>query len=345
LDEAPITQTIIPMKVTNRFSMFIILVLVFNFFLSCNPDFDFDFPDPNFDSNLIFQTSFEGTSKVITTKDDQIDDLVGIDHTLTKPNDWVADFDDHPNIGEFRIYFEDGDVKQRYAKIAQDPTDPGNQVLHFGMPESNAGGKGRIQADIYDCNGLKEIYQSVRVYFPPGFETLKDYSSRIYWLTIFELWNNPSWIGNEHPFRVSINLEKPRSENRSDLFFRVYGQDKSVNNSWTSVWEQTNNRIAVPIGEWITLEVYVREGGSADGRFYMAMTTESGGKEVVFDITNYTHHPKDTNPDGLSHFNPMKLYTFKELIEFMQSNDETLEIFWDDYKLWKDRRPESVFYN
>lgn len=337
------------MKVTNRFSMYLLMGFVLTCFAGCNTDFPFDFPFPDpdqeIDSNLIFHTGFEGSSEVIATGNDQIDDLVGVDNTMSKPNDWVADFDGHTNIGEFRFYYEGGDVRQRAAKIAKDPTDPGNQVLQFWLPEANAGQgssqKGRIQADVYENNGLKEIYQSVRVYFPPSFNTLKSYPARIYWLTLFELWNNPSWEDKKFPFRVSINLEKPKSERESELFFRVYGQDKSVNDSWTSVWEQTNKGIPVPIGEWFTLEIYLREGGSEDGRFYMAMTREGGRKEVVFDLINYTHHPDDPNPDGLSHFNPMKLYTFKELIQYMQDKGQTMEVFWDDYKLWKDRKPET----
>ncbi len=38
-------------------------------------------------------------------------------------------------------------------------------------------------------------------------------------------------------------------------------------------------------------------------------------------------------------FNPIKLYTSKELINFMKSQGKTLQIYWDNYKLWKDRKP------
>jgi hypothetical protein len=333
------------MKVTGPFSFYLLLGLILTCFLCCNLlDLSLSFPSPAADPNLIFQTGFAGSSKVVATNDKQIDDLIGMDSTLAKPNDWVADLDDHPNIGTFRIYYEGGQPTQRAAEITEDPTDPENRVLRFRLSEPNAGQgaslKGRIQADIYDNKGLKEIYQSVRVYFPPAFNRLKSYTPRIYWLTLFELWNNPSWEDPEFPFRVSINLEKPASERETDLYFRVYGQDKSVNDSWTSVWEQTNSHIPVPLGEWITLDIYVREGGSTDGRFYMTMTPENSRTEVLFDITNYTHHPADPDPDGLSHFNPMKLYTFKELIYYMQDNGQVLEVFWDDYILWKDRRPE-----
>lgn len=296
--------------------------------------------------NLIFQTGFEGGTKVVSTKNKQIDDLIGIDTTLPTPNDWERDLENHPNIGEFRIYYEGGNSTQRLARITPDPTDSSNQVLHFWLTEPIANKdsflKGRIQADIYENTGLKEIYQSVRLYFPADFDTLKNYPERIYWLTIFELWNNPSWTGDDYPFRISINLEKPKHGANNDFFFRVYGQDKSVNNNWTSLWEEINTEVMVPIGEWITLEMYFREGNHTDGRLYMAMTTGKGKKEVIFDIQNFTHHPMDLNPDGLSDFNPMKLYTSKEVIDFMRHNQAILQVYWDDYKLWKNRRPEKM---
>jgi hypothetical protein len=45
-------------------------------------------------------------------------------------------------------------------------------------------------------------------------------------------------------------------------------------------------------------------------------------------------------PDGVGDFNPMKLYTSKGLIDYMKSQGKTLQIYRDDYKLWKDKKPE-----
>ena len=37
-------------------------------------------------------------------------------------------------------------------------------------------------------------------------------------------------------------------------------------------------------------------------------------------------------------FNPLKLYTYKGLMEHMKSNGKILEVYWDDFKLWKNKR-------
>ena len=53
----------------------------------------------------------------------------------------------------------------------------------------------------------------------------------------------------------------------------------------------------------------------------------------------FTHNSKDPGPDGVSDFNPLKLYTSKSLIDFMRKNGKTLQIYWDDFKLWKNKKP------
>ncbi|MFT6679410.1 MAG: hypothetical protein ACJAZG_002090, partial [Granulosicoccus sp.] len=39
------------------------------------------------------------------------------------------------------------------------------------------------------------------------------------------------------------------------------------------------------------------------------------------------------------HFNPMKLYTSDELLNYMIANNGILQIYWDDFKLWKNHKP------
>lgn len=42
-------------------------------------------------------------------------------------------------------------------------------------------------------------------------EKLKDYPYRIGWLTIFELWNNHSWVDAHNPFRIWRNQSDRRN--------------------------------------------------------------------------------------------------------------------------------------
>lgn len=323
-----------------KLSFFLVLLVTG----SCMEDYNFEWPTVSTDAELIFQSGFEGSSKVVRTSNNQIDDIIGIDNTLSSPNDWVADFDEHPNIGEFRIYYEDGRPEERIAEIIPDPTRPGNHVLNFKLTDTNVRDdevKGRIQADLYRNNGLKEFYQSVRVYFHPDLAALKNYPGRIHWFTLFELWNNAGWENDPHGYRVSINFEKPRND--QEVYFKVYGQDPKVNpGTWTYIWEEINYDHPVPFGEWITLELYVLEGDQTHGRFYLAMTREDGTRQVLFDEYNWTHKPDDPDPDGLGHWNPIKVYTNDKVINYMKEHGKTIQVYWDDYKLWKNRQPESL---
>jgi hypothetical protein len=71
----------------------------------------------------------------------------------------------------------------------------------------------------------------------------------------------------------------------------------------------------------------------------MTIQPDGGAKSVIYDLTKITHNSKDPSPDGVTDYNPIKLYTSKELIDYMGSKGKTLQIYWDDFKLWKDKRP------
>lgn len=329
----------------NRYTLHYRILMVLSAFISsCTLTDSIEIPPTELDSELIFHTSFEGSSQVVPTSNDQIDDIVGIDPTVSAPNDWKKDFDDHPNIGEFRLYYEGGDQTGRSAKVMPEPGNTRNNVLMFRVDKPNAGTKGRVQADIYKNKGLKEIYQKVRVFFHPDFNELKNYPARIWWLTLFEAWNNGGWIDQEHAFRVSINFEKRKTSGSrpEEFYFHVHGQQYDESNDYVDYYAQTNWNVPIPIGQWLTLETYFLEGDAKTGRFYFAMQPDGGKKEVIFDIHDFTHHPKDPNPDGLTEFNPIKLYAPDEVINYMQDKKKVLQVYWDDYELWQNRRPDFI---
>jgi hypothetical protein len=319
-----------------------VLIVVISL-ISCIKSYQNDAPSLDIEPELIFHTGFEESSKIVATDKPYIDEMVGIDHTLKEHNDWINDFDNHPNIGNFRLYYEDGDTTQRMAKIVPDPVNPNNNVLQFWIAQPNVPqlSKGRIQADIYYNNGLKEIYQSVRLYIPPYLEFLEEYPGRIWWLNLFELWNNRTWDDAPYPFKISLDIKKPDRAVNTPLYFGVRARDAGkVDNQ--EYWEEINTQVEVPLGQWITLDTYVKEGDAETGRFYLSLKPEKGPEIVLFDITNCTYHPDDPQPDGFADFNPMKLYTSDEIINFVNSKGKALQVFWDDYRLWKDRRPVSM---
>ena len=294
------------------------------------------------EGELIFQSGFERDSKVISRNNDS--DVVGIDRSLSTNSDWVNDLDDHPDIGSFNIQYQGGDSTVRFARIIAEPGNPVNKVLHFWLDQPNVDNKkGRIQGNLYGNNGLKEVYQSVRMFLHDDFNTVRTYPREIHWLTIAEFWNNITWSQTvPYGFRITLGIGKPAA-GESDLYFILDAQDCELfadgKQKYTTIWAETNETAKVPIGEWFTMDYYYKEGDNETGRFYLSITPGGGTKSVVFDLKKITHNTQDPNPDGLGHFNPIKLYTSKELIGYMKANDRTLQIYWDDLKLWKDKRP------
>ncbi len=317
-----------------------LIILAFNmlFFSTCAQEQNIE----NNQGILIFQSGFEPNS-VIEAKGSEAD-IEGADQSFTSQNDWVKDLDNHPDVGNFSLQYQGGDASQRYAKIIEEPGNPSNHVLHFWLNEANVEGKkGRIQGNLYGNKGMKEFYQSERIFLPSDFQTVRKYPNTINWLTIAEFWNNITWSQTvPYRFRITLGIGKPVKE-ESDLYFILDGQDCELfedgSQKYTTLWSDTNNKIKVPIGKWFTLEYYYKEGNAENGRFYMTIQPDGGQKEVIFDLKRITHNTKDPNPDGVTDFNPIKLYTSKSLIDFMRSEGKTLQIYWDDFKLWKDKRP------
>jgi len=291
---------------------------------------------------LIFQSGFESNSTVIPKGSDA--DIIGADQSLPDHNDWVKDLDNNPYIGNFTLQLHKGDTTMRYAKIISEPGNPKNHVLLFWLNEPSAEqSNGRIQADLYNNKGLKEFYQSERMFLTDDFNTVKTYPKEIHWLTIAEFWNNITWSQKvPYGFRITLGIGKPSG--KSDLHFILDAQDcqlfESGRQKYTTIWAETNKDINVPIGKWFTMEYYYKEGNEQNGRYYMAITPEGGSKQVIFDVRNSTHNTTDPNPDGVTDFNPLKLYTSKDLVNYMHSQGKTLQIYWDDFKLWKDKKPK-----
>ncbi len=298
---------------------------------------------------LIFQSGFEENCRVVPNTDlsgiltpgFETDKIIGTDKTLPEKSDFDKDMDQNPDGGEFLLEYTGGDEAKRYARIIPEPGNPDNKVLHFWLNDSWLASenqvKARVQANIYGIrNPYKEVYQSIRVFLHEDFNALKKYPHKIGWLTISEFWNNEWWVeGEEYGFRITLGIGKPTND-ESELNFILDAE----NAGQKQVWRGDNTSFKVPVGKWFTMEYYIKEGNRETGRFYLAVTPDGEKKQVVFDIRNFTHNTYDPSPNGLSGYNPMKLYTSKEIVAFMKEQDKTLQIYWDDLRVWKDKQPE-----
>lgn len=281
---------------------------------------------------LVFQTGYEDS---IGSPDEAHQTITGADRSLAEKNDWEVDLIDHPNIKEVFIWYEEGNPSQRFARIVTDPTDPSNKVLHFWLNEAYAPYgegqlKGRIQATIA-TNPIQEMRIKQRLYLPEDMEILVNNSYTFQWLTIQEFWNDLP--NSDFPFRISVNIVKPSSA--PGLYLEVWGQTKIANEeAWQDMWRVTDSSFSIPNGEWMTIETYFKEGDQNNGRFSIIVTDSSGKQYTVADVTNFTYHPDNPTPDGLTQFNPMKLYAPDRLITPMRENGKTLQLYWDDFELW-----------
>lgn len=284
---------------------------------------------------LIFQTGFEPDTKIIN-QDDKSAEFIGIDRSFESHNNWNIDLEQNLNIGYFNIQYQGGDKSQRLAEIVADPQNSSNKALKFWIKEPNVNPKkGRVQANVYNNNEIKELDYSIRMFLPSDFNTVKSAPFDVKWLTIMEFWNNANWKGEDYQFRISVNLQK-LGKGTDNLKIAVKGQVKNTETGkWKKpyLWDFHNSDFVVPIEKWMTIDVHFVEGDAKNGKLKLSVTPDGGSKTVVHDITNFTHHPEDPNPDGLTQFNPFKLYTSDDLIKYVTKSGQLLNVFWDDFNL------------
>ena len=288
-------------------------------------------PVANGDTVLIFQTGFEGYTRIIPYGESTNSDIVGYDPNLSN-SDWNDLKQDEINLIYFN--FAGGDESKRYVEIIDDPTTVGNKVLHYWAGDywltSDSQEKARVQLELYRIKGgYREFFQSVRVFLTEDFNALKKWQKNFNWLTISEFWNNEGWE-SDYGFRVSVGIWKHGGVDQK-LYFSVGAED----DGFQGVWSENNDRVEVPIGKWFTVRYHYKEGNKDTGRFRMSIQVEGEREQVICDVHDFTHNTQDPIPDGVTGFNPMKLYTSKELMTFMKSQNKALQIYWDDFKLWK----------
>jgi hypothetical protein len=286
---------------------------------------------------LIFQTGFEGTQ--ILERSSNTDKFSGSDSILY--SDWES-FENNEIIGDIWINYEDGDYSQRIANIEPDSEDTTNNVLRFTIvePHIKEGDhmKGRVNTIMSGNKCFKEIFQTISLKLHDDLACLETWDETFDWLTLFEFWNNSALHNESKRFRVSVGLVKSEAVSGGKLYFHVSATEWKTTH-WNCVWKETNENIPVVFGEWQQIELYLKEGNADEGRFYMALISETNERQIVFDITGFTHHPKEKYPDGFTDFNPQKLYTGEDLINYMNENGKTLSVFWDNWALYINKRP------
>lgn len=255
--------------------------------------------------------------------------------------------------GRLMVQYQGGDDSERIARVTEDPSEPGNHVLEFLIRSPNVRNgdgvpfKGRVQLNAYAAEALraKELRLQMRMNLADGFEQLRRHPKAFRWLTLSEWWNDAGWTGQAFPFRITFDVVKPSAIVGSRLHFAVRAETLNpITQQWdTTVWSLVNRSVQVPTQRWVTLDYYFREGDANQGRFYLAMVPDSGPRVVLFDHRGWTHHPKNPAPDGLTHLNPAKLYTAKNLIDLAALAGHPLRVHWDNigFRICRQRLDEA----
>ena len=282
------------------------------------------------ESRLLFQTGFEPDVSLTDRS------IAGADRSLKSHNDWGADAARFAGTIAYNLGGPDDGVKRDGAsiRIVPDPENSRNHALLLSLRDFRQEGqdeKGRAQVEIYKITpGLREFSYSVDMYIAPGFKLLEQYPGKVDWLTIGEFWNNEFWRpGEKYGFRITVGMAKKPGVHPLNLRLIADLADGTV------VWERNDPKAVLPIGKWFRITYYFREGAAQGGRLAVKITPRGEKSRLLYDVRDYSYAPHDPAPDGLTGFNPMKLYTSRKLIDYMKSKDAPLEIYWDNLKLYK----------
>ncbi|RMF16772.1 MAG: hypothetical protein D6761_05670 [Candidatus Dadabacteria bacterium] len=281
--------------------------------------------DIGVDAGPVIASGFEPNTALL----DRSGSLVLSGTDLQSGFDWAQDLEAATGAQRVTIQFQGGTDQQRRAWLTDDPVQRGNRTICFELREPNVGGqKGRVQANLYDTFGFSRFSQRIRLYLGDGFSELRDANVTFDWLTLFELWNNPNWTDDPWPFRISVNLIR-QDPDRHELVLGAHGQTYT-DGRWENVWEVIATDQPIAVETWTALELEFVEGNASTGRFVVRRIEPAAA--TLLDVTNWTHHPDDANPDGLTHLNPFKLYTSAELINGLHDLGTSLSVCWDDWQ-------------
>jgi hypothetical protein len=287
---------------------------------------------------LIFNSGFESGSNITPIDGgSQYADIVGTDNSVPAPNNWVSNLESYSKIGEFQLQYGSNDATKSKVEIINEPGKT-NKVLRYWMNSPNEGleksygGKFRIQTALIGNSNLKEFTYKVRLFLTSDWTELTSRNQAMDWFILQEFWNNAGWTGEPYPFRIHLTINKATGTN-APLRLGIEGEQK--NDKWEKTWvAPTNNNFALPINKWMEMTVYMKEGNASNGRYKLTITPEGESPVVVYDVTNFTHHPSDPRPNGFAHINQLKGYSHKDNILYVKSRNKTLQFYWDDFKMW-----------
>jgi len=272
---------------------------------------------------LYFQGNMENVT--ISTINDEIE-FEGWDEL--KNHEYVYSFG-ISNIGAIPFAFQE---------IVPDPADAGIKTLHAVIlnDDPDVSGTTRAQASLRFADGvdLQVYHTSHRIRLSPDIAHFENYGSSIVWFAIVEIWNKhvDEWTGdNSGSARWNLSILKETGVGKP-LYWRAKAEYMQPERA--DLWREYNRDVPVPIGEWFTLDVYMKRGEGENGKFKITITPDGGSPEVIFDISNSTMYPG--HPEiPLYSWQPFKLYLDDTYLDWMSEQGKVVSAWYNDFKWYK----------
>lgn len=240
--------------------------------------------------------------------------------------------------GKFSIYYETIDLKKARAEIVDAPLQDGIKALHYHINEANVIKNGkveksRIQMEFKKEPGFKSFASEVDVFFPKEMEIINDIRKPIKRFGMQEYWNDPVNLRGT-TFSISVGMVKKYD---GKMHLKLSSRDY-YDSKFHSVDYFENEDWLVPFGEWFSLKTEIVEGDEYTGHVKLSVKKQSDDDyTVLIDTTARTmsrvYASKQKEPHGFTSLHALKLYTSKELVEWMRElNNTPLDVYYSNWK-------------
>lgn len=252
-------------------------------------------------------------------------------------NGW-NDLQTHSYVQSLRLNNIGASPTYANQNIQLDPANTGRNVMYATIIDDDPGVVGTTRAqmtiEFKPTTNLAVYHTSHRMYLSPDVDYLRNYSPAIYWFELFEVWNQyqNSWAGDPGgSARWGLYINKASGVG-SPLFWMIKAETMQPV-ELQLLWQYTN-MAAIPLGQWFTLDFYMKRGEGVSGNLVVTITVDGGSPYILFNINNSTIYPGYPNIP-ISYYQPFKLYLDDAILDWLKSNNKRISAYYNDFKWYK----------